>query len=66
MSVDVEVVNREPQPAVAVRVVVPMDQLDVGAIFGSALGRLFPYLGQHGLTVSKTGTAVAYPKSLWA
>jgi effector-binding domain-containing protein len=26
-----------------------MDQLDVGAIFGSALGRLFPYLGQHGL-----------------
>jgi effector-binding domain-containing protein len=49
MSSEVEVVSLSAQPAVAVRVVVPMDQLDVGAIFGAALSRLFPYLGQHGL-----------------
>ena len=50
MSSEVEVVTLPPQPAVAVRVVVPMDQLDVGAIFGAAMGRLFTYLGEQGLS----------------
>src|SRR5262245_66050896 len=46
---DVEVVSLQAQPAVAVRVVVPMDQLDMGAIFGGAMGRLFGYTGERGL-----------------
>jgi effector-binding domain-containing protein len=50
MSPDVEVVTLQPQPAVAVRVVVPMDQLDVGETFGAAMGRLFPYLDEQGLS----------------
>ena len=49
MSTEVEVVTRQAEPAVAVRTVAPMDQLDVGALFGAALGRLFPYLAQQGL-----------------
>ena len=49
MSTEVKVVTGQQQPAIAVRTIVPMDQLDVGALFGAALGRLFPYLGQHGL-----------------
>jgi effector-binding domain-containing protein len=49
VGTEVEVVTRQHQPAVAVRTVVPMDRLDVGALFGAALGSLFPYLGQHGL-----------------
>ena len=52
MNSHVEVVSRQAQPTVAVRTIVPMDQLDVGALFGAALGRLFPYLGQHGLAPS--------------
>jgi effector-binding domain-containing protein len=49
VGTEVEAVTRQQQPAVAVRTIVPMAQLDVGALFGAALGRLFPYLGQHGL-----------------
>ena len=49
MSTEVEVASRQAEPAVAVRTVAPMDELDVGALFGAALGRLFPHLGQHGL-----------------
>ena len=52
MNSRVEVVTRQVQPTIAVRTIVPMDQLDVGALFGAALGRLFPYLGQHGLAPS--------------
>ena len=52
MNSQVEVVTRQVQPTIAVRTIVPMDQLDVGALFGAALGRLFPYLGQHGLAPS--------------
>jgi AraC family transcriptional regulator len=45
----VEVATLRAQPAVAVRTVVPMSDLDVRELFGAALGRLFPYLGEHGL-----------------
>jgi effector-binding domain-containing protein len=50
VSPDVEVVTLSARPAVAIRAVIPMDQLDVGEVFGAALGRLFPYIGQHGLS----------------
>jgi effector-binding domain-containing protein len=46
---DVQVVHLEAQPAIAVRVVVPMSELDVGALFGAAMGRLFSYAGERGL-----------------
>jgi effector-binding domain-containing protein len=49
VSEEVEVVTLSARPSVAVRVVVPMDQLDVGAIFGSGMGRLFSYVGEQGL-----------------
>jgi effector-binding domain-containing protein len=49
MSAEVEVVTLDARPAVAIRVMVPMDQLDVGAIFGSAMGRLFSYVGEYRL-----------------
>ncbi len=52
MSTEVEAVTRHAEPAVAVRTIVGMDQLDVRVLFGAALGRLFPYLGQHGLALA--------------
>jgi hypothetical protein len=45
----VEVATLRARPAVAVRSVVPVSDLDVRELFGAALGRLFPYLGEHGL-----------------
>jgi effector-binding domain-containing protein len=47
---NVEVLTLETQPAVAVRVVVPMGELDLEAMFPSAMGRLFGHLGEHGVT----------------
>ena len=52
MTVAIELLTRQPQPAVAIRAVVPMSELDVGELFGAALGRLFPYLGEHGLSLA--------------
>jgi effector-binding domain-containing protein len=49
VRMSVEVATLRAQPAVAVRSVVPMSDLDVRELFGAALGRLFPYLGEHGL-----------------
>jgi effector-binding domain-containing protein len=44
----VRLVTLDAQPAVAIRVVVPMAELDMGEVFPGALGRLMAYLGEHG------------------
>ena len=45
MSAKVEVSTLVPQPAVAVRVVVPMAELDVGEMFGAGSRATLPVPG---------------------
>jgi effector-binding domain-containing protein len=45
-------VNLQSQPALAVRLVRPMAELDIGALFGEHLGRVFQHIGASGLGTS--------------
>jgi effector-binding domain-containing protein len=49
---DVELVTRTAQPAIAVRRVVPMADLDLVAMVPDAYGRLGVALAEHGLTMA--------------
>jgi effector-binding domain-containing protein len=52
MSMNVQVVHLEAQPAIAIRVVVPMFDLDVGELFGGARDRLAEYVVEHDLATA--------------
>jgi effector-binding domain-containing protein len=49
---DPRVVTLQPQPAIAVHLLRPMAELDIGALFGEHLGRVFERIGASGLQVA--------------
>jgi len=48
MSIDARVVDVEPQPAVSIRVSLPMENLDLGALYGRSFPLVAQTVGQHG------------------
>src|SRR4051794_37995077 len=46
------VITLEAQPAIAVRLVRPMAELDIGVLFGDTLGLVFGHIGSSGLAPS--------------
>ena len=48
MSMDARVVELEPQPAVSIRVTQPMDDLDLGALYGKSFPLVAQTVGEHG------------------
>jgi len=48
MSIDARIVDVEPQPAVSIRVSLPMENLDLGALYGKSFPLVAQTVGQHG------------------